>query len=376
MDHPENDKDYAGLKVNKGIKNMPSVNPYLQDFSRFKRKRYSVQEYVDGILSGNRTILSQAVTLVESAKPEHQRLAQQVIEQCIPYSGNSIRVGITGVPGAGKSTSIDAFGLYLLDQGHKLAVLAIDPSSEITRGSILGDKTRMERLSVAQNAFIRPSPSAGSLGGVARKTRETIILCEAAGFDYIFVETVGVGQSETAVHSMVDFFLLIQLAGTGDELQGIKRGIMEMADGIIINKADGDNIERAKLAQSHFKNALHLFPLPDSGWTPQVLTYSGYYGIGIKEIWDMVDEYIRFVKRNGYFQNRRNQQSKYWLFETINEQLKRQFYNNSQVKESLAQNIEDVLHNRISSFTAARNVLQSYFGDHIEMPDSNELSSN
>ena len=241
------------------------------------------------------------MTLVESVKPEHQAVAQEVIEKCLPYSGNSIRVGISGVPGAGKSTSIDVFGLHVLEKGGKLAVLAIDPSSERSKGSILGDKTRMEQLSVHPQSFIRPSPSAGSLGGVARKTRETIVLCEAAGFDKIFVETVGVGQSETAVHSMVDFFLLIQLAGTGDELQGIKRGIMEMADGIVINKADGDNLEPAKLAASQFRNALHLFPAPESGWIPKVLTYSGFYNIGVKEIWDMVYEYIDFVKKNGYF---------------------------------------------------------------------------
>lgn len=361
MEHPENDADYTGLKVNKGVSNLPTINPYLKDFSRFKRKKYTVDEYVRGILEGNRMILSQAVTLIESAKPEHQEMAQQVIEKCVPFSGNSIRVGITGVPGAGKSTSIDAFGLHLLSLGHKLAVLAIDPSSEISKGSILGDKTRMERLSTKEDAFIRPSPSAGSLGGVARKTRETIILCEAAGFDYIFVETVGVGQSETAVHSMVDFFLLIQLAGTGDELQGIKRGIMEMADGIIINKADGSNIEKAKLAQSHFKNALHLFPMPESGWSPKVLTYSGYYEIGIKEVWDMVANYITFVNKNGYFQHRRNEQSKYWMYESINERLKAAFYNNQDVVEALKANEDEVLSNRISSFAAAKNVLDSYF---------------
>lgn len=361
MEHPENDCEYTGLRVNKGVSNLPTVNPYMKDFSRYKRKTYTADEYVSGILEGNRTILSQAVTLVESAKPEHQEMAQQVIEKCVPFSGNSIRVGITGVPGAGKSTSIDAFGLHLLNEGHKLAVLAIDPSSEISRGSILGDKTRMERLSVRQEAFIRPSPSAGSLGGVARKTRETIILCEAAGFDYVFVETVGVGQSETAVHSMVDFFLLIQLAGTGDELQGIKRGIMEMADGIIINKADGSNIDKAKLAQSHFKNALHLFPLPESGWNPKVLTYSGYYEIGIKEVWDMVAEYIQFVNNNGYFQHRRNEQSKYWMYETINERLKANFYNNPEVIMALKQNEAAVLSNRISSFAAAKNILENYY---------------
>ena len=233
MEHPENDDLYKGLKVNKGVADVPTVNPYLK--KRIQRKEYTPAEFVEGILKGNITILSQAVTLVESSKYEHQQVAQEIIEKCLPHAGKSVRIGITGVPGAGKSTSIDAFGMHLIGQGRKLAVLAIDPSSERAKVSILGDKTRMEALSREKNAFIRPSPSAGSLGGVARKTRETIVLCEAAGFDTVFVETVGVGQSETAVHSMVDFFLLIQLAGTGDELQGIKRGIMEMADGIIIN---------------------------------------------------------------------------------------------------------------------------------------------
>ncbi len=361
MEHPENDNQYSGLTVNEGTSEKPTVNPYMKDFSRFKRKIYTVSEYVEGIIKGNIPILSQAVTLIESSRPDHQEIAQEIIEKCLPYSGNSVRVGITGVPGAGKSTSIDSFGMHILKQDYKLAVLAIDPSSEVSRGSILGDKTRMERLSIAENAFIRPSPSAGSLGGVARKTRETIILCEAAGFDRIFIETVGVGQSETAVHSMVDFFLLIQLAGTGDELQGIKRGIMEMADGIIINKADGGNIEKAKLAQSHFKNALHLFPLPESGWTPQVLTYSGYYETGIKEVWAMIDEYITFVKKNGYFDYRRNEQSKYWMYETINEKLKSEFYNNPIVQEELKKCESEVLTSRMSSFVAASKVLEKYF---------------
>jgi LAO/AO transport system kinase len=288
-------------------------------------------------------------------------VAQAIIEKCLPHSGKSIRVGITGVPGAGKSTSIDAFGMYLIRQGHKLAVLAIDPSSERSKGSILGDKTRMEKLAVEKNAFIRPSPSAGSLGGVARKTRETIILCEAAGFNCVFVETVGVGQSETAVHSMVDFFLLIQLAGTGDELQGIKRGIMEMADGIVINKADGDNIEKAKMAQRLLKNALHLYPLPESGWTPEVLTYSGYYGIGIEEVWDMIHRYIDFVKQNGYFERRRNEQSKYWMYETINERLKNDFYRDEEIEKLLPRLEEEVLSARKSSFVAANQALQQYY---------------
>ncbi|MDE6153299.1 MAG: methylmalonyl Co-A mutase-associated GTPase MeaB, partial [Muribaculaceae bacterium] len=235
------------------------------------------------------------------------------------------------------------------------------PSSERTGGSILGDKTRMEKLSTHPGAFIRPSPSAGSLGGVARKTRETIVLCEAAGYNNIFVETVGVGQSETAVHSMVDFFLLIQLAGTGDELQGIKRGIMEMADGIVINKADGDNVDRARLAQAQFKSALRLFPPTASGWSPEVLTYSGYFELGIPEVWEMIDRYFEFVKENGYFERRRREQARYWMYETINEQLRNRFYNDSEIESMLADREAAVLDNRQSSFIAARDVLEYYF---------------
>lgn len=361
MDHPENSEEYKGLTVNKGIEQSATVNPYLKNRKRPQRRQFSAGEYVEGILKGNVTILSQAVTLVESLRPEHQALAQEVIEKCLPYSGNSVRVGISGVPGAGKSTSIDVFGLHVLKKGGKLAVLAIDPSSERSKGSILGDKTRMEKLSVHPDAFIRPSPSAGSLGGVARKTRETIILCEAAGYDKIFVETVGVGQSETAVHSMVDFFLLIQLAGTGDELQGIKRGIMEMADGIVINKADGNNIEKAKLAAAHFRNALHLFPAPESGWTPQVMTYSGFYNIGVEEIWDMVYKYFDFVKANGYFEHRRNEQAKYWMYETINEHLRDSFYQNEKIAAMLAGQEQEVLNGRATSFAAAKRLLDTYF---------------
>ena len=358
MEHPENEDKYKGLKVNKGVSDMPTVNPYLR--KRVQRKQYTADEYVAGILDGNITILSQAVTLVESSLHEHQEVAQEIIEKCLPHAGKSVRVGITGVPGAGKSTSIDSFGMHLINAGHKLAVLAIDPSSERSKGSILGDKTRMEALSREKNAFIRPSPSAGSLGGVARKTRETIVLCEAAGFDTIFVETVGVGQSETAVHSMVDFFLLIQLAGTGDELQGIKRGIMEMADGIIINKADGDNIKKAELAAAQFRNALHLFPPSDSGWSPKVLTYSGYYGLGIKEIWDMVNEYVAFTKKNGYFNYKRNEQAKYWMYESINDSLRDKFYTNPEVEKMLQPTERQVLNNEISSFVAAKRMIDLF----------------
>ncbi len=359
MEHPENDAEYKGLAVNAGVEQPATINPYLKP--RPKRHLMTSGEYVEGIVKGNITVLSQAVTLIESVRPEHEAIAQEVIEKCLPYSGRSVRIGISGVPGAGKSTSIDVFGIHVLERGGKLAVLAIDPSSERSKGSILGDKTRMEKLAVHPNSFIRPSPTAGSLGGVARKTRETIVLCEAAGFDKIFIETVGVGQSETAVHSMVDFFLLIQLAGTGDELQGIKRGIMEMADGIIINKADGNNIDKANLAATQFRNALHLFPTPESGWTPKVLTYSGFYGIGIKEIWDMVDEYIAFVKENGYFDYRRNEQSKYWMYETINEHLRGSFYHNNTIAEMLQQKESDVLDGKLTSFVAAKQLLDEYF---------------
>lgn len=360
MEHPENDEKYTGLTVNSGVAQPPSVNPYLQKRPR-RKPLPAASELVDGILKGDVTMLSRAVTLVESLSPDHQAVAQEVIEKCLPFSGNSRRVGITGVPGAGKSTSIDVFGLHVLKDGGKLAVLAIDPSSERTKGSILGDKTRMEKLSIHPSAFIRPSPSAGSLGGVARKTRETIVLCEAAGYNNIFVETVGVGQSETAVHSMVDFFLLIQLAGTGDELQGIKRGIMEMADGIVINKADGDNVGPAQLAQAQFRSALHLFPPTASGWSPEVLTYSGYYELGIAEVWDMIDRYFDFVKANGYFDAKRREQARYWMYESIDERLRANFYNNPAVAALLRENEAEVLANRRSSFIAARDVLDYYF---------------
>ncbi|MDE6246935.1 MAG: methylmalonyl Co-A mutase-associated GTPase MeaB [Muribaculaceae bacterium] len=358
MNHPENDTAYKGLTVNSGVSSQPIVNPYRR---AKKRPQLSVNDYVEGILKGDVSVLGRAVTLVESTVDTHQAVAQEVIEKCLPYSGNSRRIGITGVPGAGKSTSIDVFGLHVLRQGHKLAVLAIDPSSERTHGSILGDKTRMEKLSLERDAFIRPSPSAGSLGGVARKTRETIVLCEAAGYDRIFVETVGVGQSETAVHSMVDFFLLIQLAGTGDELQGIKRGIMEMADGIAINKCDGDNVERAKLAAAQFRNALHLFPPTPSKWQPEVVTYSGYFEYDIDKVWDMIDRYFEYVDANGYFDIKRTEQEKYWMIETINEQLRSNFYNTPEVAALLEQKELRVLNNEQSSFTAAKDVLDFYY---------------
>lgn len=358
MQHPENDKQYKGLVVNEGVQNLPQVNPYAT-FRRQKRE-LSAEEYVEGILRGDITLLGQAVTLIESSLPKDQAIAQKVIEQCLPYSGNSVRLGITGVPGAGKSTFIEALGTMLCHQGKHLAVLAIDPSSERSKGSILGDKTRMNELSTEANAFIRPSPSAGSLGGVARKTRETIVLCEAAGFDTIMVETVGVGQSETAAHSMVDFFLLLQVTGTGDELQGIKRGIMEMADGIAINKCDGSNVERAQAARVSFKNALALFPPSESGWQPYAETCSSIDKTGVLKVWKMVEDYIRFTKENGYFDYRRTRQAKYWMYETIHSALLNGFYQNPVIEKMIPEMEQQVLDNKISSFVAAHKLLEEY----------------
>ncbi len=357
-DHPENDPHFKSLTVNEGVSDVPIINPYGN--RRKKRNRLSVDAYFDGILKGDVSILSQAITLVESNLPQDEALAQAIIGKCLPYSGKSIRVGITGVPGAGKSTSIESLGMHVLQQGRKLAVLAIDPSSERTKGSILGDKTRMEELSVAANAFIRPSPSAGSLGGVARKTRETVVLCEAAGFDTVFVETVGVGQSETAVHSMVDFFLLIQLAGAGDELQGIKRGIMEMADGIAVNKCDGTNVEKSQLARRQFKNALQLFPMPESGWKPEVVTCSAIEHTGITDVWQMILDFVDFTKSNHYFVKHRTEQAKYWMYESVNDQLKSNFYNNETIQSLLRDFEAKVLNDELSSFVAAKTLLDTY----------------
>jgi LAO/AO transport system kinase len=352
----------SALHVNDGVEQPDSTNKAAIDrFKKFRRKALSTDQYVEGILSGDRTILSKAITLVESTNPAHHQLAQQIIEKCLPHSGKSIRIGITGVPGVGKSTFIEAIGKFLTRDGHQLAVLAIDPSSSRTKGSILGDKTRMEELSTDKNAFIRPSPSAGSLGGVARKTRESIILCEAAGFDVIFVETVGVGQSEIAVHSMVDFFLLLMLAGAGDELQGIKRGIMEMADAIFINKADGDNIDKATRAQSEYKNALHLFPPTQSGWIPKVGTCSASTKRGIPDVWETIKSFENDTKTNGFFDQKRREQKNLIMFESINERLKSDFYQNQTVKQNLDGIIAQLQSNRISSYVAAQKLLDIYF---------------
>ena len=348
----------SALNVAEGVADQPVVNPY---FVRRKRRTFTTDEYVEGILQGNITILAQAITLVESNNPAHYAQAQEIIERCLPYSGKSVRIGITGVPGAGKSSFIEAVGNMITSLKHKLAVLAIDPSSERSGGSILGDKTRMENICHNPDIFVRPSPSAGSLGGVARKTRETIVLCEAAGFDVIFIETVGVGQSETAVHSMVDMFMMLQISGAGDELQGIKRGIMEMADMMVITKADGENITKAELAKAQYQGALHLFPLAESGWRPQVYTCSSLLGTGLEEVWQGVEKYLEHIELNGYFTANRNRQNKYWMYETINETLKSSFYNNPEIEAKMQEVEQRVLEAKLSSFIAAKELLDIYF---------------
>ena len=366
MESSSNKPFKSALKVNEGIEQPPSVNVNAAThYSKPGRNLLRPEQYFEGIINGHRTILSQAITLIESSLPLHQDVAQAIISKCLPHSGNSVRVGITGVPGVGKSTFIEAFGKHLTAQGRKIAVLAIDPSSSRSRGSILGDKTRMEELSVDKDAFIRPSPAAGSLGGVARKTRETIILCEAAGFDTILVETVGVGQSEIAVHSMVDFFLLLMLGGAGDELQGIKRGIMEMADAVIINKADGDNLNRVNVAMAELRSALHYFPPTDSGWQPVCEACSSITKAGIPRVDEMINQYMEFTKANGYFANRRLQQSKQIMINVIDQALHDHFYNHSDIKKLLIKMESDLQNGKISAYVAAQGLLEKYFDNVI-----------
>lgn len=321
---------------------------------------FNIHQFTEGILSSNISYVSKAITLVESTKPEHQEQAQQIINAVLPHSGRSFRLGITGVPGVGKSTFIESFGLEVIGRGHKLAVLAIDPSSQISKGSILGDKTRMEQLSIHPKAFIRPSPSSGSLGGVARKTRESIIICEAAGYDYILVETVGVGQSETAVHQLTDFFLLLMLAGAGDELQGIKRGIMEMADGMVITKADGSNSEKAKAARTEYARAMHLFPPSESGWIPKVLTCSSTENKGIGEVYDMIDQYRRHAVANGFFEAKRNRQSHQWLHQTIHDLLVERFYKDPAIHREIEALERQLQQNTLNPYQAAVDLFKKF----------------
>ncbi len=351
----------TALNEKAGIKSPKIVSDFaVQQIQNFRRNKLKVNELIAGVLNNDISCLSQAITLIESTNPDHLSDANKIITACLPKANNSIRIGITGIPGVGKSTFIESFGKYLTGLGKKVAVLAIDPSSSISNGSILGDKTRMEELVNDPNAFIRPSAAGGILGGVARKTRESITLCEAAGFDIILIETVGVGQSETSVHSMVDFFLLLKISGAGDELQGIKRGIIEMSDAIIINKADGDNINRAKLAKTEFNRALHLFPAKKSGWTPIVSTCSAITKVGIDTVWNIISDYIIIVKSNGFFDKHRNEQNQFWMFETINEQLKINFYNNIKIAELIEKKKLAIKNLEKSPFCAAHELLKIY----------------
>ena len=350
----EKKKIIGAIKEREGVSSPPSLNKKLATRLKEKpRKLPTVQELVEGIQQGNQVALSQAITIIESTASKHQQQAKEIIQSCLPYANKSIRIGITGVPGVGKSTFIESFGKFLISKEKFVAALTVDPSSSLSRGSILGDKTRMEELVKEKNAYIRPSASGDTLGGVARKTRETIILCEAAGFDVILIETVGVGQSETAVHSMSDFFLLLKLAGAGDELQGIKRGIMEMADTIVINKADGDNLKAAKMARNEFNRALHLYPPKPSGWIPKTLMCSAIKGEGIEEIWEIISENIDLAKSNGYFQMKRKEQNKYWLLQTIESRLKSQFYADPTVKKELEKQLEALNNHKTTPFEAA-----------------------
>ena len=353
--HPTALNEKAGISPPEITSSTSIVN-----IQKFRKMQPSALELVDGILAGNITALSRAITLVESTNSNHVAKANEVINACLPHASKSIRIGITGVPGVGKSTFIEAFGKFLTSLGKKVAVLAVDPSSTISHGSILGDKTRMEELVKDKNAYIRPSASGETLGGVARKTRETITLCEACGFDTIIIETVGVGQSETAVHSMVDFFLLLKISGAGDELQGIKRGIMEMADAIVINKADGDNIRKAHFAKMEFNRALHLFPAKKSGWIPKTSTCSSITHEGIPLVWETIESFLDLTKTNNSFFEKRKEQNQYWMFETINEQLKLNFYNQIEIQDLLEPTKKAVQNDEISPFAAAQKLLNVY----------------
>ncbi|MDZ7636877.1 MAG: methylmalonyl Co-A mutase-associated GTPase MeaB [Bryobacterales bacterium] len=348
-----------------GIEAPPSISPQqAKRFRAMRRKDPPPTEFIDGILSGNRALLSRAITLTESRLAQHQETAQRIIEGCLPHSGSSVRIGITGVPGVGKSTFIESLGMHLIeDRAQKVAVLAVDPSSQVSGGSILGDKTRMERLSSNVQAFIRPSPSSGSLGGVTRRTRESIILCEAAGFRNVFIETVGVGQSEIAVASMVDFFLLLMLAGAGDELQGIKRGIIEMADMMAINKADGQNLPRATAAQAEYQAALRLFPPSPSGWQPRVLTCSAQENTGIAEIWDAVIEHHRFVARSGYFDERRRSQLVDWFEAAVQTDIADAYQRDRSVATRHETLLREVLQGEISPSKAATLLVEQFLGN-------------
>ena len=322
------------------------------------KKRLNLQKLISGVISGDIVSLSKAITIIESDNINDESNSKKIISSCIKEKSNSIRIGITGVPGVGKSTFIETFGTHLTNIGHKVAVLAIDPTSSINHGSILGDKTRMSTLVNNKNAFIRPSPASTHYGGVAKRTRESIILCEAAGYNIILVETVGVGQNEISVSEMVDFFLLLKLSGAGDELQGIKRGIIEMADAIIINKADGDNIENSNKAKSEFSMAIKFYPKRKSNWTPKVMTCSSVNNKGIKSIWDVISEYVIATKSNNFFNENRKSQNKYWLLQTINDKLQSNFFGSEKIKKELEKQYDLLDNKKTTPFAAAEILLK------------------
>ncbi|MBU2492123.1 MAG: methylmalonyl Co-A mutase-associated GTPase MeaB [Bacteroidetes bacterium] len=354
--HPENAGKEFAVKVVKGTDGQ--IKPLIK--MNNNKKILEVDDYVQGVLNNDRTLLARTITLIESNSQTHHLLSQEVLNKLLPFTGKSLRVGITGVPGAGKSTFIEALGMFLIEQGLKVAVLAVDPSSTVTRGSILGDKTRMEKLSRETNCFIRPSPSSGTLGGVTRKSRETILVCEAAGFDVILIETVGVGQSEVTVRSMVDFFLLMMIAGAGDELQGIKKGVIELADVLLVNKSDGDNENKANIAKSEYSNALHYLQPATKGWTTKAYTCSSITGKGIPEIWNVIKDFEKNIKLSGVFEERRKEQSLQWIFSMIEESLKNEFYNNKNVKAEFPRIREDILRNNLVPTTAAEKLLKIF----------------
>ncbi|WP_190809325.1 methylmalonyl Co-A mutase-associated GTPase MeaB [Flagellimonas sp. S3867] len=343
--------------------NEQHISSQVSKIKKLRKQDIPAEQMLEGVFKGDKAYLAKAITLIESSNPEHFEKANSLIEQCLAKSNDSVRIGITGVPGVGKSSFIEVFGKTLTQLGKKVAVLAVDPTSTLSKGSILGDKTRMQGLSKDPNAFIRPSPSGESLGGVAQKTRESIILCEAAGYDIILVETVGVGQSETMVHSMVDFFLLLKLSGAGDELQGIKRGIMEMADAIAINKSDGGNLEKAKLAEVEFSRALHLYPPKENGWTPKVLRCSAVEQTGIVEIWEMIENFVYQGKKSGHFESNRKNQNKNWFIQTVDERLKQYFHQKQSFKKVQEEMLKAVEEHKISPFYAAKKLLENITGE-------------
>lgn len=366
-DSAEKEETFA-CHVMKGIKEAHdgmslNTNAHLHPVVQApKRKVLTAQDYIKGIEQGDRVILSRAITLVESNSKKHFKMAQDVIQAVLPRTGKSLRIGITGVPGAGKSTFIEAFGNMLCDQGYKVAVLAVDPTSQVTKGSILGDKTRMETLTKQENAYVRPSPAGGTLGGVARKSRETLLLCEAAGYDIILVETVGVGQSEVTVRSMVDFFMLVVLTGAGDELQGIKKGVMELADAIVINKADGDNKKRAMIARGDYERMLHYIRPATEGWETRAYMCSAITHMGLPELWDVIKEFETQTKKSGVFVARRKKQTWDWVHEMIDEHLHNLFFKNPVVTGRLG-DVEEAVNDGVMSPSQAVDELISVFGD-------------